>query len=85
MFSDIHFEKKVEAGAEYIVTQMFFDNQKYFDFVKLCRENDIHIPIIPGLKPIATKKQLTLLPQRFHLNIPSELVNLIIKSKIMMK
>ena len=74
-------KKKVEAGAEYIVTQMFFENQKYFDFVKLCRENDIHIPIIPGLKPIATKKQLTLLPQRFHLNIPSELVNLIIKSK----
>ena len=82
MFSDIHFlKKKVEAGAEYIVTQMFFDNQKYYDFVKLCRENDIHIPIIPGLKPIATKKQLTLLPQRFHLNIPAELVNLIIKSK----
>ena len=57
MESDIHFlKKKVEAGADYIVTQMFFDNQRYFDFVKLCRENDIDVPIIPGLKPISTEK-----------------------------
>jgi len=80
MKSDIHFlKKKVEAGAEYIVTQMFFDNKKYFDFVKLCRENDINIPIIPGLKPLATKKQLTLLPQRFYLNLPEDLVAEVLK------
>jgi len=82
MRSDIHFlKKKVEAGADYIVTQMFFDNQQYFDFVNLCRENDITIPIIPGLKPMSTQKQLTLLPQRFHLNVPNSLVDAVIKCK----
>ena len=82
MHSDIHFlKKKVEAGADYIVTQMFFDNQQYFDFVNLCRENDIKIPIIPGLKPMSTNKQLTLLPQRFHLNIPNPLVDEVLKCK----
>jgi len=82
MESDIHFlKKKVEAGADYIVTQMFFDNQKYFDFVKLCRENDIDAPIIPGLKPISTEKQLTLLPHRFNLNLPNELVDEVLKCK----
>jgi len=82
MRSDIHFlKKKVEAGADYIVTQMFFDNQKYFDFVKLCREHDINIPIIPGLKPISIQKQLTLLPHRFNLNIPNNLVDEVLKCK----
>jgi methylenetetrahydrofolate reductase (NADPH) len=82
MRSDIHFlKKKVEAGAEYIVTQMFFDNQQYFDFVKLCRENEITIPIIPGLKPISTQKQLTLLPQRFYLSVPNPLVDEVLKYK----
>ena len=82
MRSDIHFlKKKVEAGADYIVTQMFFDNQQYFDFVNLCRENDIIIPIIPGIKPMSTKKQLTLLPQRFHLNVPNPLVDQVLKCK----
>ena len=82
MRSDIHFlKKKVEAGADYIVTQMFFDNQQYFEFVNLCRENDINIPIIPGLKPMSTNKQLTLLPQRFHLNIPNPLVDEVLKCK----
>ncbi len=80
--SDIHFlKKKVQLGADYIVTQMFFDNSQYFDFVNLCRDNDINIPIIPGLKPISTKKQLTLLPQRFNLNIPNQLVDLVLKCK----
>ena len=80
--SDIHFlKKKVEAGADYIVTQMFFDNNKYFDFVKICRENGIDIPIIPGLKPISTKKQLTLLSQRFNLSFPNTLVDHVIKCK----
>ena len=82
MRSDIHFlKKKVEAGADYIVTQMFFDNQQYFDFVNLCRENDITIPIIPGIKPMSTKRQLTLLPQRFHLNVPNPLVDQVLKCK----
>ena len=82
MRSDIHFlKKKVEAGADYIVTQMFFDNQQYFDFVNLCRENDITIPIIPGLKPLSTAKQLSLLPQRFHLNVPNPLVDEVLKCK----
>jgi len=82
MRSDIHFlKKKVEAGADYIVTQMFFDNQQYFDFVNLCRENDITIPIIPGIKPLSTKNQLTLLPQRFHLNVPNPLVDEVLKCK----
>ena len=60
---------------------MFFDNQQYFNFVNLCRKNDINIPIIPGLKPISTQRQLTLLPQRFYLNIPTDLVNEVIKCK----
>lgn len=82
MTSDLHFlKKKVEAGADYIVTQMFFDNQKYFDFVNLCRENGITIPIIPGLKPISSLKQLTLLPHRFHLNLPNDLVDEVLKCK----
>ena len=82
MNSDIHFlKKKIECGAEYIVTQMFFDNQKYFDFVKLCRENDIKVPIIPGLKPLSTAKHLNVLPHRFHLNLPSDLVNEVLRCK----
>jgi methylenetetrahydrofolate reductase (NADPH) len=69
--SDLKYLKaKVEAGAEYIVTQMFFDNQKYFDFVDLCRKNGITVPIIPGLKILSTKKQIVSLPKIFHIDIP---------------
>lgn len=68
-----YLKKKVELGAEYLVTQMFFDNQKYFDFVKLCRDYGINVPIIPGLKPLSTKKQLDVLPNVFFINIPDEL------------
>lgn len=72
--SDLNFlKRKVEAGAEFLVTQMFFDNSKYFEFVDRCREAGITIPIIPGLKPITTKKQLMLLPKMFHIDIPIEL------------
>lgn len=68
-----YLKKKVEMGANFIVTQMFFDNQKYFDFVRMCRENDIHVPIIPGLKPITSAKQLVNLPKIFHIDIPEDL------------
>jgi methylenetetrahydrofolate reductase (NADPH) len=80
--SDLRYLKmKVDAGADYITTQMFFDNKKYFDFVKNCRDAGIEIPIIPGLKPITSKKQLTVLPRTFHVDIPTELSNEIIKCK----
>lgn len=65
---------KVDKGAEYIVTQMFFDNQRYFDFVARCRQAGITIPIIPGLKPLSTRKQLQILPKLFHLHMPEDLV-----------
>lgn len=72
--ADLRFlKKKVDSGADYIVTQMFFDNQKYFDFVQRCRAVDIRVPIIPGLKPITTLKQVYSLPGSFHVNIPDEL------------
>ncbi|HEY8400119.1 MAG TPA: methylenetetrahydrofolate reductase [NAD(P)H] [Cytophagaceae bacterium] len=64
---------KVDLGADYIVTQMFFNNQVYFDFVRRCREEGINVPIIPGLKPIASEKQITVLPSIFHIDIPEEL------------
>ena len=70
-----YLKQKVDAGADYIVTQMFFDNSKYFDFVKKCREIGIKVPIIPGLKPLATERQLEILPEIFHLEIPSEFVS----------
>lgn len=67
-------KEKVDAGAEYIVTQMFFDNSKYFEFVEKCREKGINIPVIPGLKPIATQKQLSVIPHRFHVDLPDALI-----------
>ena len=80
--SDIHFlKKKIKLGADYIVTQMFFDNKKFFDFVEICRKEGINVPIIPGLKPISTLKQLNILPQRFHCDLPEELIKEVIKCK----
>lgn len=74
-------KQKVDKGAEYIVTQMFFDNEKFFSFVKRCREIGIHVPIIPGLKPITSTSQLTLLPKVFHVDLPNDLANEILKCK----
>ncbi len=74
--SDLRYlKRKVEAGAEFLVTQMFFDNQYYFDFVAKCRENGINVPIIPGIKPLATKSQLNILPKIFHIDLPDALVS----------
>lgn len=74
-----HLKKKVDAGAEYIVTQMFFDNSVYFDFVERCRKIGIDVPIIPGLKPVAIKEHQNLLPKMFGISLPSELSNEISK------
>ncbi len=82
MHADMQYLKaKVDSGADYIVTQMFFDNQKYFDFVKSCRENGINVPIIPGLKPIYNRKQMTTLPKTFNIDLPNDLSNEILKCK----
>lgn len=72
---------KVEAGADYIVTQMFFDNRKFFHFVEKCRSVGIQVPIIPGLKPISTRKHIEMLPRAFGIDLPQELMNEIRKCK----
>ncbi|MEQ9440375.1 MAG: methylenetetrahydrofolate reductase [NAD(P)H] [Cyclobacteriaceae bacterium] len=80
--TDMHYLKqKIAAGAEFIVTQMFFDNQKYFRFVEQCRANGITVPIIPGLKPLATINHLTVLPKYFFLDIPEALSKEVAKSR----
>ena len=80
--SDIHFlRQKIKNGANYIITQMFFDNQKFFDFVRKCRTAGITVPIIPGLKPLATVKQLNLIPHRFKVDLPDKLIKEVVKAK----
>ncbi len=69
-----HLKAKIDAGAEYVVTQMFFDNAKYFAYVEACRAAGIEVPIVAGLKPFTTKSQLSLLPQTFGIELPDELV-----------
>lgn len=82
MSSDLKWLKaKIDAGAEYIVTQMFFDNSKFLDFVEKVKSMGINVPIIPGLKPLSTKKQLSILPKIFHIDIPEALSNEIEKCK----
>ncbi len=80
--TDLHYLKaKVDAGAEYIVTQMFFDNQKYFDFVAACREAGINVPIIPGIKPIKTLNHIAFLPKVFNIDFPEALSKELLKCK----
>jgi methylenetetrahydrofolate reductase (NADPH) len=82
MTTDLQYLKaKVDAGADYIVTQMFFDNKKYFDFVAACREIGINVPIIPGLKPIKTMDHITFLPKFFKIDYPEALSNELLKCK----
>jgi methylenetetrahydrofolate reductase (NADPH) len=80
--TDLQFLKaKVDAGACYVTTQMFFDNKKYFEYVDACRAAGINVPIIPGLKPMTSKKQLSIIPRTFHVDIPEELSSAILACK----
>ena len=76
-------EEKVEAGAEYAVTQLFYDNRKYFDFVKRVREEGINVPIIPGIKPFAKISQLSMVPKTFKVDLPEPLAQEAAKCKTM--
>lgn len=82
MISDLkRLKEKVDLGADYVVTQMFFDNKKYFDFVSSAREIGINVPIIPGIKPISISKHLQLLPKFFNIDLPIELITEIERCK----
>jgi methylenetetrahydrofolate reductase (NADPH) len=76
-----YLKQKIDNGADYIVTQMFFDNKKFFEFVDKCRAEGINVPIIPGIKPITTKSQITNLPRNFYIDLPDDLIEAIEKCK----
>ena len=80
--SDMRFtKKKIEAGADYIVTQMFFDNAKFFNYAEQCKKEGIEVPIVPGIKPLTKKYQLNSIPRNFYIDLPYELVRAIQKAK----
>ena len=81
MFDLKYMKDKIDAGAEYIVTQLFFDNEKFFDFVRKCRENGINVPIIPGIKPITQLRHITFMPKFFHVELPEALTHELLKCK----
>jgi methylenetetrahydrofolate reductase (NADPH) len=77
----MYLKEKIDAGADYITTQMFFDNQKYLDYVQACKDANCNVPIIPGLKPLSSKKQLSVIPSIFHVDLPNDLVSEMMKCK----
>ena len=80
--TDLHYTKmKVDAGAQYIVTQMFFDNRRYFEYVEACRKIGVNVPIVPGLKPLTKRYQLTSIPRKFFVNMPEDLVDAALKAE----
>ncbi|MBS1782122.1 MAG: methylenetetrahydrofolate reductase [NAD(P)H] [Bacteroidetes bacterium] len=80
--TDIYYlKRKLDLGADYVTTQMFFNNQHYFNFLDRCKSHDVHVPIVPGLKPITNKRQLTMIPSIFNVEIPVDLYNEIQKTK----
>lgn len=82
LLSDLRrLKEKVDAGADYVVTQMFFDNHKYFEFVKAAKEMGIEVPIIPGIKPLAVQRHLQILPQVFKIDLPQDLIDAVDKCK----
>ncbi len=82
MDSDIYYlKRKLDFGADYVTTQLFYNNAHYYNYVKRCREHGINVPIMPGLKPISNKKQLTMIPRVFNVEVPSDLCNEMLKAK----
>jgi methylenetetrahydrofolate reductase (NADPH) len=82
MDTDIYYlKRKIELGADYVTTQLFYNNQHYFNYIKKCREHGITVPILPGLKPLTNKKQLTTIPRAFNVEVPVELCNEMMKAK----
>ena len=77
----IHLKEKIDRGASYIVTQMFFDNTRFFEFVDRCREAGITVPVVPGIKPLTSLRQMSLLPRIFHIDFPKELSELLLRCK----
>ncbi len=82
MDTDIYYlKRKIDLGADYVTTQLFYRNEHFYNFIKKCRENGINVPIIPGLKPLTNKKQLSTIPRVFNIEVPVELCNEMMKAK----
>lgn len=80
--TDIYYlKRKIDIGADYVTTQLFYNNKHYYNYLKICRDNSINVPIIPGLKPLTNKKQLNMIPRVFNVEIPMELYNAIMKAR----